>query len=84
MKTQIIAWGNSQGIRIPKDILEDAGFSLNDTLEITASKGAITLTLPFHHRTLEERVSSFEGELSLLEELTWDEPKGSEVWWCRI
>ena len=34
MKAQVKEWGNSQGIRIPKEILEDAGISLNEVLSL--------------------------------------------------
>ena len=37
MKAQVKEWGNSQGIRIPKEILEDAGISLNEVLDISVT-----------------------------------------------
>ena len=33
MQIQVKSWGNSQGIRLPKEILQDAGIALNETLE---------------------------------------------------
>lgn len=30
MQTQIKEWGNSQGIRLPKEVLKSAGFTLNE------------------------------------------------------
>ena len=30
MQTQVKAWGNSQGIRLPKDILQEANVEIND------------------------------------------------------
>lgn len=32
---QVQAWGNSQGIRIPKDILQEANIEINDVLDLT-------------------------------------------------
>lgn len=33
MQTQVKAWGNSQGIRLPKDILQEANVEINDMHE---------------------------------------------------
>ena len=80
MQTQLKPWGNSQGIRIPKEILQDAGISLNEVLNITVSNGVIKLQKAFRHRTLEERAEEFGGDLGLDGEYDWSEPMGREVW----
>lgn len=43
MQAQVKEWGNSQGIRISKEILKSAGIALNDYLDVTVSNGVITL-----------------------------------------
>ena len=53
MQAQVKEWGNSQGIRLSKEILKSAGITLNETLDVTVSNGAITLTKSFRHKTLE-------------------------------
>ena len=80
MQTQVKAWGNSQGIRIPKEVLQDAGISLDEMLNITVSNGVITLAKAFGHKTLEERAAEFGGNLNLDGEYDWGEPVGREVW----
>lgn len=80
MQAQIKAWGNSQGIRIPKEVLQEAGIMLNETLNITVSEGVIKLEKIQRHRTLEERAEEFNGELNLDGECDWGEPVGREVW----
>lgn len=80
MQVQIKEWGNSQGIRLPKEILKNAGISFNDVLDVTVSNGVITLTKPFRHKTLEERAAEFDGKLMLDGEYDWCEPVGKEVW----
>jgi antitoxin MazE len=80
MQTQVKAWGNSQGIRIPKEVLKEASFYLNDTLDIRVSNGMITLIKPFRHRTLEERAAEYNGNLSLDGEFDWGESLGREKW----
>ncbi len=80
MQAQVKAWGNSQGIRISKDILREANISVNDVLEVKVVNGQIWLTKPFRHKTLEERVAEFDGKLNLDGEFDWGEPSGREVW----
>lgn len=80
MQTQVKAWGNSQGIRLPKEILQDAGIALNEILDVTVTNGVITLAKTFKHKTLEERAAEYGGDLKLDGELDWDEPVGREVW----
>ncbi len=80
MQTQIKKWGNSQGVRLPKEVLEMAGFSLNDVLNVNVSNGVIMLTREFKHKSLEERAAEFEGKLNLNGEYDWGEPVGREVW----
>lgn len=80
MQAQVKEWGNSQGIRLPKEILKSAGIALNDILDVTISNGAITLVKPFRHKSLEERAGEFGGKLMLDGEYDWGEPVGREVW----
>lgn len=80
MQAQVKVWGNSQGVRIPKELLQDAGIALNERLDISASDGVITLTKTFRHRTLEERAAEYGGNLNLDGEYDWGEPVGREVW----
>ena len=80
MQTQIKEWGNSQGIRLPKEVLKSAGFTLNEVLDVTISNGVITLAKTFRHKTLEERASEFDGKLMLDGDSDWGQPVGREVW----
>ena len=80
MQTQVKAWGNSQGIRISKDILKEANIFVNDVLNVNVSNGQILLTKPYRHKTLEERAADFGGKLNLDGEFDWGQPAGREVW----
>lgn len=80
MQAQVKVWGNSQGIRIPKELLQDAGIALNELLDISVSDGAITFTKAFRHKTLEERAAEYGGNLNLDGEYDWGDPVGREVW----
>ena len=43
MNTTLRQWGNSVGVRIPREALENSNLSLNDDLEILTFNGGITL-----------------------------------------
>ena len=64
MNATIQKWGNSQGIRIPKIILDQLGFSENDKVEILAVDDSIVLKKVNKpkHITLEERLEAFYGK----------------------
>lgn len=80
MQVQVKTWGNSQGIRISKDILQEADIEINDVLDVKVANGMITLVKPFRHKTLEERAAAFDGKLNLDGEYDWGESVGREVW----
>ena len=80
MKVTLKRWGNSQGIRLSKDILDESGISIDDILDVEVSEGRIILVKPFRHKTLEERAAKFGGRLNLDGEDDWVTPEGREVW----
>ncbi len=80
MTTQLVKWGNSQGIRIPKGMMEEAGIQLNEALNIAVIDGKIVIERISRHYTLEERAAAYGGTLGPYEEFDWGEPVGKEVW----
>ena len=76
MVAQVKTWGNSQGIRLPKDLMETLGIKLNDFLNVEVQGENIVLTKTIKHRTLEERAAEFGGKLGPYEEFEWDELAG--------
>ena len=80
MQVQVKAWGNSQGIRIPKEILQQIHIRTDDILELSVENGKLILSRPFRHRTLEERTKEFGGRLDLNGEYDWGEDLGGEAW----
>ena len=81
MQTQIKAWGNSQAIRISKEMLEMAGMKLNDIIDIEAGDGKIIIYKKPRHMTLEERASEYGGKLNIGDiELEYGDPVGRELW----
>ena len=80
MQAQVKEWGNSQGIRLSKEVLKSAGIKLNEFLDVEVSDGVITLARQFRHKTLEDRAAEYDGKLMLDGEYDWGEPVGREVW----
>ena len=86
--TQIQKWGNSQGIRIPKSILESLGMSENDRVEIIPDKDSILIkkSTAERHLSIEERLTAFYGraieeiDADLTTEYDWGKPMGEEIW----
>ncbi len=80
MQLQINTWGNSQGIRFPKDMLDEVGFSVGEKIEAHVENGTIILKKNFRHRTLEERAAEYGGKLDVDHNVDWITPVGREVW----
>ena len=78
MTITIQKWGNSQGIRIPKNILEKLGISTSDFLQLTIENDAIVLRKAFKHKSFEERVAEYNGEISVCD-FEWGDPVGKEL-----
>lgn len=80
MLAQVKAWGNSQGIRIPQEILKEIRIKTNDFLEIEVVNDEIILRKKDRHRTLAERIAKAGGSLEHVSEYDWGEPVGREIW----
>ena len=74
----IRSWGNSQGIRIPKGILDRLDLKTSDILDIRVENDAIVLKKAFVHKTFEERLAAYNGKISVCE-FDWGEPRGREM-----
>jgi antitoxin MazE len=82
MKTRIAEWGNSQGVRLPREALEEAGLAIGDTVRVEASLGQVTLEKTRRIRgryRLEDLVAKV-PENHTPEEEDWGAPVGQEVW----
>lgn len=82
MLTKIQKWGNSQGLRFTKALLEEAQINVGDEVQVPLHEGRIVVepvTKVRGRYDLEALVSKMpEGYQA--EELDWGPPTGREVW----
>ncbi|HSW09347.1 MAG TPA: AbrB/MazE/SpoVT family DNA-binding domain-containing protein [Bacillota bacterium] len=82
MSTRIQKWGNSQGLRLSRELLSQLDISVGDEVDVRVRDGSLVIT-PFRRvrggvdlRELVRRIpKSYKPE-----ELDWGNPVGREVW----
>jgi len=83
MKTTIQKWGNSQGVRLPKVILESAALKENDQVDVIVDDDAIIIKKAARKRrakvSLEELFENYTGDYQPVE-YDWGKPVGREYW----
>jgi antitoxin MazE len=62
MKTQMVKWGNSLAVRIPKPVVEEAMMKEGDSLEIEVAEGRVELRRTTKIPTLAQLVSQITPE----------------------
>lgn len=78
MESKIQKWGNSNGVRIPKAIMEALNLKQNDIVEITNNGDKIVIAKSSKN-TLKERIEKYNGP-NLCSDFEWDGPVGKEIW----
>ena len=78
MLSQVAQWGNSQGVRIPKKLLQIAGINVNDNVEIVARANTL-LIKSTGKKPLSWYLESYNGDLDRYDWGDSDEPKGREL-----
>ena len=82
MVTKIQKWGNSQGLRLGKQVLVDARIAVGDSVDVAARDGVIVIAPVKRIRgkqSLRELVSRIPRNYKT-KELDWGRPRGREVW----
>lgn len=82
MITKVQKWGNSQGVRLSKELLSDVEINVGDTVDIAVRGGALVVTPVRRVRgghDLRELVGRIPKDYKP-EELDWGSPVGREVW----
>ncbi len=82
MITKVQKWGNSQGLRLSKELLSNVEIGVGDAVDVAAHDGVLVVT-PVRRvrggRDLRELVRRIPKDHKA-EELDWGEPVGKEVW----
>ncbi|MDD5093499.1 MAG: AbrB/MazE/SpoVT family DNA-binding domain-containing protein [Dehalococcoidia bacterium] len=82
MVTKVQKWGNSQGLRLSRQVLEDAHISVGDDVDVAVRDGAIIISPAKPKRSrynLEELVSRIPPDYAA-GEVDWGKPVGKEAW----
>jgi antitoxin MazE len=82
MVTKVQKWGNSQGLRLSRQLLEDAQIAVGDEVEVAVRDGVIVVAPIKHPRgkhNLQDLVKRIPKDYKA-EELDWGGPVGKEVW----
>jgi antitoxin MazE len=82
MVTKIQKWGNSQGLRFPREVLRKASILIGEEVDISVRNGEIVvkpaLSLRRKYR-LKDLVARMPAHYKPLEE-QWGGPQGKEIW----
>lgn len=79
-------WGNSQGIRIPRAVMELLRVKVNDVVEIKVQDEELIISKKKSYKNLQERLESFYNQpienifVESKEDIDWGTPQGNEVW----
>lgn len=82
MSSKVQKWGNSQGLRLSKQVLEDARITVGDDVEVIARKGRIVITpvKPTRKKkSLRQLVARIPKDYKPAE-VDWGPPVGRESW----
>lgn len=80
MTVNIQKWGNSQGIRLPKMLLDTLDWKENEEIELTAKDGKIIISKAEPKRkSIQELFVGYDDEYEHID-IDWGEPVGDEIW----
>ena len=79
MTTTIQKWGNSQGVRIPKYLLDLVNWSDTEPIVLCADNDKIIIKKAEPRKPIDELFADYDGDYKP-EEFDWGKPVGGEVW----
>ena len=79
VRAQIVGWGNSQALRIPRAMLDALQIREGDEVEMIVENGRLTVQPVQPKLTLESLVAAITPE-NRHKELDWGKAVGNEVW----
>jgi len=82
MLAKIQKWGNSQGLRLAKNLLADALLGVGDEVDISVKEG-VMIVAPSNRIRGRHKLKDLVARIPenyQSEELDWGEPVGKEAW----
>lgn len=81
MLTTIQKWGNSQGVRIPKILLDTVKWTENEEIMISVDddKLIIEKAKEKKRKNIKELFANYNEEYEPIN-IDWGEPEGTEIW----
>ena len=80
MTTTIQKWGNSQGVRIPKVLLDSVKWSDNEQITIVVDNGKLIIEkAKTKRKNIKELFADYKGDYKPIE-VDWGDPEGEEIW----
>lgn len=82
MTTIIQKWGNSQGVRIPKVILDSVNWSENEKIVIIVDNGKLVIEKAkeeHKRKNIKELFKDYKEDYTPVE-IDWGKPEGDEIW----
>lgn len=76
--SQVVKWGNSQGVRIPRKLLRTAGIGVNDDVTVFVRNDTIQIKLA-NQKTLSWYLEGYDSESDRYDWGNLTEPKGREM-----
>jgi antitoxin MazE len=82
MITKVQKWGNSQGVRLSREILSNVEIQVGDSVNLSVREGTLIVT-PLRRvrgsHDLRELVGQIPKDYKA-EEFDWGKPQGREIW----
>ena len=83
MTTTIQKWGNSQGVRIPKILLDSVQWAENEQIIISVEDNKLVIEKAKDtnkkRKNIKELFANYKGEYEPIK-IDWGEPEGKEIW----
>ena len=80
METTIQKWGNSLGVRLPKNVTESQSLKAGSIVRITTNKSGIAITLQKKSTPTLSFLLKGVSAKNLHAELDWGNARGGEIW----
>ena len=79
IKTVVRLWGNSQGIRISKELLNLLGITVNEEVNLSIENNRLIISKPVQRKSLEEYAKPYGGKLGPYNEFDFGDGIGSFI-----